>query len=210
MELNLDKWKHIEEIRRSYDDFISNLKKIRDIKPELEKDLSPVKSELQGKRDILVQKLFPAGNILEVYSQDYAPGKKAKILLSGQKRLESLNNNALLDHAVLLHKTCERHMQTSPDSNGNAGTKSTGHDIKRYGLTGDMLDELHTASHQFQSTLKLKDDIITYRNKTRRKLEGLIRANRKLLESRLNKLMTVFSGTHPSFYNEYHRISTGN
>ena len=56
MELNLDKWKHIEEIRRSYDDFISNLKKIRDIKPELEKDLSPVKSELQGKRDILVQK----------------------------------------------------------------------------------------------------------------------------------------------------------
>ena len=82
--------------------------------------------------------------------------------------------------------------------------------INRYGLTNLMLDELYTSIQPFQSSLKLRKDVDIYRKKTGKKQEGHIRANRKLLEGRLNKLMTVFSGTHPSFYREYRKISSKN
>ncbi len=200
MERNLDKWSTIEEIRKTYDEFISNLKKLKDLQPELEKDLAPVEQELSEKRMLLVQKVFPVGSILEVYAVDHRIGKKFNALLIGRKQLESYSSKELLDHATRIHKLTDKYMeQISPAP-----------DIKRYGLTRSMMDELNSANHQFQSARKLRSDVISYRKKTRKKSEELIRANRKLLKNRLNKLMTVFSGTHPAFYLEYSKINTKN
>ena len=256
MEGHLDKWNTIAEIRKTYDEFVNNLKKLKDLQPELERDITPLRQELADKRDTLAGKLLPVGNILEVYAEDHRIGKKARLLIAGQKKLESCSDNKLLDHANRLHKITDKYMQRalnesgsaqnhpgesepvqggpegSPPGNGSpdedrsmeqieSGMKNTGEDrsmeqkeprkdIKRYGLTLEMLDELYAAKQQFQSTLILHDDVISYRKKTQKKKDGLIRANRKLLKNRLNKLLTVFSGTHPSFYKEYSSISRNN
>jgi len=198
MESNLEKWNSIEEIRRTYDEFINNLKKIKELQPELERDLSPVRKELQDRRDLLLQKIFPVGNILEVYAEDYKPGKKARSLIISQKKIESIGNKELLDHAERLSKLINKYMHR---------TKDAEQDIKRYGLTQSMLDGLHSTGQQFLSSIQLRQDVESYRNRTRKKRDVLITANRKLLKKRLNKLMTVFSGTHPSFYQEYNLIS---
>ena len=101
-------------------------------------------------------------------------------------------------------------MRQASGGDKNLDSMSPMTDIKRYGLTNLMLDELYTSTQQFQSTLKLRKDVDVYRKKTGKKQTGIIRTNQKLLESRLDKLMTVFSGTHPSFYGEYSKISSKN
>jgi len=207
MERNLEKWNSIEEIRRTYDEFVNNLKKIKELQPELERDLSPVRKELQDRRDLLLQKIFPIGNILEVYAEDHRPGKKAKSLIINHKKLESLGNRELLVHAERLSKLINKHMHRTENADNPTGRIPPGQDIKRYGLTQSMLDELHSTGQQFLSSIQLREDVESYRNKTRKKRDVLIAANRKLLKKRLNKLMTVFSGTHPSFYQEYNSIS---
>ena len=203
MEGNLDKWNTIEEIRRTYDEFINNLKKLKDLHPELEHDLTPVKLELAEKRNLLIQKLFPVGNILEVYAEDHHLGKTGLSLVIGKKQVESFSNQDLLDHATRLHKLIDKYMHRPMDENESVKQVSPGQDIKRYGLTQSMMDELNGAGHQFQSALYLRKDMTTYRKKAKKKVEGLIASNRDLLKNRLNKLMSVFSGTHPSFYTEY-------
>lgn len=197
MERNLDKWSTIEEIRKTYDEFISNLKKLKDLQPELEKDISTVEQEMAEKRKLLVQKIFPLANILEVYAGDHRLGKKVNALLLSCQPLESCNNKDLIDHANRIQKLTEKYTNQPEEE-----------DIKRYGLTRSMLDEMNSAIHQFESASKLRKDVNSYRKKIRKKSNELIRADRKLLKSRLNKLMTVFSGTHPTFYLEYRNIST--
>ncbi len=236
MEGSLDKWNTIEEIRRTYDDFIKNLKKLKDLQPELDKDISAVKKRTTDSRDHLLEKLFPVGNILEVYAEDHRLGKKARSLLPGREKIKSAGHRKLLDHARRLHRQTDKYMhrgekqadpgesrvETGPEAGSGPGKDTgrngsepgqdaakiePGQDIKRYGLTSGMLEELHSAIQEFQSILKLHDDVLKYRKQTTRKFEKLIRANRNLLKNRLNKLMSVFSGTHPTFYREYREIT---
>jgi hypothetical protein len=210
MELHLEKWNGIDEIRRTYDEFMNRLKKIRDLQPELQKDISGPKQELKRKRIRLLHLLMPAVNILEVYAQDHPVGKNTEALLINQMKLESLKNMQLLTYAKNLLGRCERYLQRSLTKESALDDISPMNDITRYGLTRRMLDEIDDATREFQSTFKLRQDLKTSRKKTRKKLEGHIRGNRKLLDNRLNKLMTVFSGTHPSFYEGYRAASLKN
>jgi hypothetical protein len=197
MENNLDKWNSIEEIRRTYDEFTHNLKKLKDLQPELERDLAPVLNELGDKRELLMQRLFPVGNILEVYAEDHKMGKKSISLLKSSKKLDSISNKDLLSHYSLLRQVIDKYLHK---------VEGDGQDIRQYGLTDLIMDDLHSAGNQYESALYLHKDVISYRKKVRKKMGILILANSKLLKNRLNKLMTVFSGTHPTFYQEYSRI----
>ncbi len=203
MENNLEKWNSIDEIRRTYDDFVNNLNKITEIQPELERDLSPLKKELTEKKQLLLQRLFPVGNILDVYAEDHNISKQNRALVKERKQLESLGNRELLDHASRLHRLIDKYMHRDEKQKPARRKISPGKDIQRYGLTQAMMDGLHSAIHQFQSALELRKDVSTYRKKVKKKRDGLIRANRRLLKNRMNKLMSVFSGTHPSLYKEY-------
>jgi hypothetical protein len=206
MESHLDKWNSIEEIRKTYDEFINKLKKIKELQPELDRDLSPLKKEMNDRQEILLRKLFPVGNILEVYAQDHKLGKKAGSLLISGKSLDSMDTEALLKHSRRLYKFVDRHIESTIDSEIPSDKISQEQGLKRYGLTKLMLDDIHIAIQQFQSSVQLNLDVLSYQKKTRKKRNTYVRANRKLLKNRLNKLMTVFSGTHPSFYLEYSRL----
>ena len=62
MEINLEKWNGIDEIRRTYDVFINNLKKINELQPELKQEITGLKEELAVKRSAMLKKIFPVGN----------------------------------------------------------------------------------------------------------------------------------------------------
>ena len=72
-----------------------------------------------------------------------------------------------------------------------------------------MMDELNSSTHQFDSALHLHKDVSIYQSRVRSERDTLVKANRKLLKNRLNKLMSVFSGTHPSFYQKYQELTSG-
>lgn len=197
MEDQLDKWQSITEMRKTYDVFIKNLKKLKDLQPDLETNLDPVQDELQEKREQLIRKIFPVTNILAVYVADKKLKKGNKNLIISKEELRRLKKGKLLDSARRILKTTEKYFP-DPDQQD--------HDLFRYGLTAVMVDEFRTALTKYAYALKLHKDLLRNRNKSRNTSNRLMKANREILNKRLDKLMTAFSVTHPSFYLDYANI----
>ena len=212
MEANLNKWNSIEEIRNSYDRFVQNLKKIGDLQPELDQDFTPIREEVSLRRQNLLEKLSPAGNILEVFTRDHDPGKKVRAMASDWRRAESLGNHRLLDLSAGIHDFMEEHLPPEgteihgPPGGGPA--VATHADLRRYGMNETLLKAVQASIREYRYALGQLDEVLGRMKKTRKKRDGLIRNNRKILKNRLDKLMSVFSGTHPSFYLEYSTLRT--
>ncbi len=197
MENQLEKWHSITEIRRTYDEFIRNLKKLKDLQPDLEKNLDPVRDELKEKREQLIEKIFPVTNILAVYATDKKLKKGTRNMIIKRDELNKLNKAKLLDLADRMLKSTEKYF---PDPG------VVEHELLSYGLTTIMVDEFSTALTKYAYALQLNKDLLRNRSKSRKTSNRLLKANREILNKRLDRLMTVFSITHPSFYQEYTTI----
>ena len=190
METNLEKWKNIEEIRKAYDEFVNHLKKFTDLQPDLEIDLSPLDEEWEQNRKVLISKTFPIGNILLVYADDH--GKKVDPALGlSWVKMKGLKNKVLLKTAS---DVCEK------------AQKYSHNELESYGLNHSMIEALAEALRECDHSFRMRADMLTNRRQTLKKSKIHFKTLRKLLERRLDKLMTVFSGTHPSFYGEYLEI----
>ena len=194
MEDQLEKWHSITEIRKTYDEFIKNLKKLKDIQPDLEKNLDPVQDELKEKREHLIEKIFPVTNILAVYVSDKKMKKGTRSMIISKEELNKLKKVKLLDLASRMLKATEKYF---PDP----GQEDS--ELSRYGITAVLLDEFSTALTKYAYALQLNKDLLRNRSKSRKTSNRLLKANRETLNKRLDRLMTVFSVTHPSFYQDY-------
>jgi tetratricopeptide (TPR) repeat protein len=197
MEDQLEKWKSITEIRKTYDEFIKNLKKLKDLQPDLEKNLGPVHDELEEKREYLIGKIFPVTNILAVYISDNKSKNGARSMILGREEFSRLKHAKLLDFAGRMLKTTEKYFPDPVQEDS---------ELSRYGLTPIMVDEFSTALTKYAYALKLSKDLLRNRSRSKKTSNRLLKANRELLEKRLDRLMTVFSVTHPSFYKDYINI----
>ena len=197
MEDQLEKWHSITEIRKTYDEFIKNLKKLKDLQPDLEKNLGPVQDELKEKQENLIGKFFPVANILAVYGSDNKLKKGVRSIIINQDELNKMKKGKLLDLAGKMLKTTEKFFpdQEQEDS-----------ELSQYGLTAIMVDEFSTALTKYAYALQLNKDLLRNRSKSKKTSNRLLKDNCKLLEKRLDRLMTVFSVTHPSFYQDYASI----
>ena len=197
MEDQLEKWHSITEIRKTYDEFIKNLKKLKDLQPDLEKNLGPVQDELKEKQENLIGKFFPVANILAVYGSDNKLKKGVRSIIISQDELNKMKKGKLLDLAGRMLKTMEKFF---PDQ------EQAESELSQYGLTAIMVDEFSTALTKYAYALQLNKDLLRNRSKSKKTSNRLLKDNCKLLEKRLDRLMTVFSITHPSFYQDYANI----
>ncbi len=197
MEDQLEKWHSITEIRKTYDEFIKNLKKLKDLQPDLEKNLGPVQDELKEKQENLIGKFFPVANILAVYGSDNKLKKGVRSIIISQDELNKMKKGKLLDLAGRMLKTTEKFF---PDQ------EQAESELSQYGLTAIMVDEFSTALTKYAYALQLNKDLLRNRSKSKKTSNRLLKDNCKLLEKRLDRLMTVFSITHPSFYQDYANI----
>ena len=197
MEDQLEKWHSITEIRKTYDEFIKNLKKLKDLQPDLEKNLGPVQDELKEKQENLIGKFFPVANILAVYGSDNKLKKGVRSIIISQDELNKMKKGKLLDLAGRMLKTMEKFF---PDQ------EQAESELSQYGLTAIMVDEFSTALTKYAYALQLNKDLLRNRSKSKKTSNRLLKDNCKLLEKRLDRLMTVFSITHPSFYQDYASI----
>ena len=197
MEDQLEKWHSITEIRKTYDEFIKNLKKLKDLQPDLEKNLGPVQDELKEKQENLIGKFFPVANILAVYGSDNKLKKGVRSIIINQDELNKMKKGKLLDLAGKMLKTTEKFF---PDQEQEES------ELSQYGLTAIMVDEFSSALTKYAYALQLNKDLLNNRSKSRKTSNRLLKVNREILNKRLDRLMTVFSVTHPSFYQDYANI----
>jgi hypothetical protein len=193
MESNLEKWKNIPEMRKTYDGFVRHLKKLTDLQPDLEMDLEPLREEWKQKRKRLVSKSFPVANVLWVYEKDQAKEANTDFGISLDK-MNGLKNKKLLKTASLVFNKAEEYRASG---------------LEAYGLDDSMIMELEDALRQYESAMKMRTDMLLNRKKSLREFRLHFKAIQDLLAARLDKLMTVFSGTHPSFYKAYFKARKG-
>lgn len=197
MEDQLEKWHSITEIRKTYDEFIRNLKKLKDLQPDLEKNLDPIQDEMKEKREQLIDKIFPVSNIMAVYVTDKKLKKGTRNMVINKEDLNKLKKAKLLDLADQTLKSTEKHF---PDPDVEE------HELLSYGLTAIMVHEFSTALTKYAYALQLNKDLLSNRSKSRKTSNRLMKANLEILNKRLDRLLTVFSITHPSFYQDYTSI----
>ena len=118
-------------------------------------------------------------------------------MIISREELNKLKKAKLLDLAGQMLKTTEKYLP-DPDQADS--------ELSRYGLTPIMVDEFSTALTKYAYALQLNKDLLRNRGKSRKTSNRLLKANRKMLEKRLDRLMTVYSVTHPSFYQNYTSI----
>ena len=88
MENNLQKWQHIDQFRSNYDEFVYNLKKIKDLNATIEKDLSGTEQEIESLKSKIKSQAIPLLNLLELFAMDH----KSKKLLNKIEKIKGKQN----------------------------------------------------------------------------------------------------------------------
>ena len=175
MEGQLEKWNSIVRIRKTYDEFIRNLKKLKDLQPDLEKNLGPVQEELKTKQEKLIEKIFPVANILAVYGADNKKKKTFRNMIVSQEELGTMKKEKLLDLSGRMLKITEKFFPDPEQSES---------ELSEYGLTPVMVDEFSQAVTKYAYALQLNRDLLRNRRNSKKISNRLLKANREILEKR--------------------------
>jgi hypothetical protein len=203
MEKNIVKWKDVEEIKKKYDHFVRNLKKIEDDLLIISTDLSPLEQKSTASKEELIRKVSPIAGVLGVYAGDIGDMKLARIGGMSEKELRKIQPKAL-------KKYCTKVIKISGDllRPVDENKKPPKRVISGYGLTPLHLEKLHQALDQYISQeAKFLESRKKYK-RSKAKLEKRIAFNNKLLKGQLDRMILLFRDSEKTFYNAYLRSRT--
>jgi hypothetical protein len=193
METHNSRWQSVPEMKKNYDIFVRNLKKIDDHIEVLRTDPDPLKKDRLHSRQALIDQLFPVISVLGVYAFDRGDSKLGKFVRMKFSDLEKMKADALQKYGIKVLKTSRALMEG----------QEAGQPLTDYGLTGKHLDRMKQALDRF-----IQDDASYVRSreekkKSRKKLDRRIAENDQLLKKKLDRMMHLFRDTQKKFYNAY-------
>lgn len=199
MEKNLSKWQSVKELKKKYDLFVRNIKKIDDYDTILRTDFAPLKEKRAISKKELMGKVFPVISVLGVFAYDKGDKKTGKLANVKFSELEKMKHNALVKYSTRVLKISGLLIEQNPE----AGEKTTKHVIADYGLTSKHLEGLQTALDISIGDEAAYAEIRLRKKKSKAKLERRIRDNNTLLKKKLDRMMHLFSDSQKSFYSAY-------
>lgn len=199
MEQYATKWQPIPEMQHKYDLFVHTLKKIDDHMAILGKDPEPLKVKRDQSRTGLVERLFPVTSVMAVLASDLGDKKIGVLTGARYNDLEKMDQDVLVKYCTKILKVSGRMLAQQPVD----GKKSPGHMISGYGLTTGHLEGLQAALDKFTRDAKDYSDLRLQQKKSKLKLDSSIRANNRLLKSKLDRMIHLFRETQPAFYKAY-------
>jgi hypothetical protein len=197
MEKNLNKWSNIDHFKSNYDDFVLNLKKLKDLLSITEKDLSATKSSLKSLRNDIETKLVPVTNLLDLYAGDKNKKTLKKKIDNARGKLSTMSPEGLNKYVVEITNFAEKKFN-KVDEGGQKSNKLQG-----YGLSMKLIDELKTDNENYadlRASLKAEKKAV---KEAIKEISKRIKENEKIIKSRFKKFMTVFMNTDPAFYEAY-------
>lgn len=199
MEKNLTIWQSVTALKKKYDQFVRNIKKIDDYDTILRTSSEKLKEKRIKSHKELVEKLFPVTSVLSVFASDAGHHKLENLTKVKYSRLEKMKHDALVKYSARILKTSGLLLEQPPE----AGKKIPKQAIADYGLTYGHLDGLQTA---VDSSIRDETAFTEFRakkNKSKKKLERRIGKNNILLNKELDRMMHLFRDSQKSFYNAY-------
>jgi len=199
MEKNLSKWQSVKELKKKYDLFVRNIKKIDDYDTILRTDFAPLKEKRAISKKELVGKVFPVTSVLGVFAYDNGDKKMGKLANVKFSELEKMKHNSLVKYSKKILKISGPLIEQNPE----AGKKTPKHVIADYGLASKHLDGLQTSLDNCIRNEAGFTEIRLMKNKSKAKLEQRIRDNNVLLKKKLDRMMHLFRDSQKTFYSEY-------
>ena len=199
MERHLGKWQPVAELKRNYDLFIKNLKRIDDSLGHISIDLDPIRHELAASRTKLIEQLFPATSVLAVYAIDRGDRKLQKMAKVKFTELEKMDPRELEKYTRRILKT----IRGLIEKEAGEGKKQAASHIKDYGLGEKHLEDMQQSLDHYMAKEEQLEQTRLMRKKSRKKLAGSVRDNNALLKKKIDRLMQLFRETESAFYKEY-------
>lgn len=207
LESNLKLWQNVEALKKNYDRFVRNIKRINDLETELNKDSSSLKAGIDEARKRLFETLYPVASVLNVYASETGNNKLIRMTDLDLSDLENMKNSKLLKlgngilkshNKLILLKNKSDKMKIN-DTNLQAVTE-------HYGLTQVHTDNFQEALKDFSDKVENFEILKATKTKACKKLNNRARDNENILTGRIDKIMTVFMQGNKKFFNDYQKI----
>lgn len=208
MESNLKLWQNVEALRKNYDRFIRNIKRINDLEAELAESPVSLDTEKEKARKKLAEAILPVVNVLNVIASETGNKKLMKITdlinsdIENQKcnKLLKLGDKILKNHKKLIAVN-NKSDKKNPDGSGKLRIVTD-----HYGLTQDHMDKFQDASQNLNEKVESSDNLKARQIKVRRIIKKRIEENERILSGRIDKIMTVFLKGNKNFFSDYQKI----
>jgi hypothetical protein len=204
LEKNLSKWDGLSALREIYDDFMKNYVKIKKLSDEQIKRPAALINAKNKLLNQLTEKVIPVANVLEVYLTGKNKKNYKKVKISKNKLLKSKDSKILKKCELVLRNSRKLFNKATKDAE-KVITATSKTNIKDYGLTEVMLNDLEDIFNKYKAESEQVGDKLKKEIKITEKILTLVKKNNKLLKKKLDKLMIIFESKDPEFYEIYQK-----
>lgn len=211
LSVNKESLNKVSRFQIAADQLSTNEKKMVDLQPLLNKDITSSEKVRNKRRGELIEKIMPVIRIMQVFAFD----KKKKKL---QKRLEYLTleyvenrtDNKLIKITKKIWLIAIKYGEYSttfiskiksslnPDkSKANIKFK------KEYGLMPDMIKNIEDSNIKFIESMLLYQGGLKEKEKVAMKMKKINKQTKNLLSNKLDRFVLLFEKENPNFYIEY-------
>jgi hypothetical protein len=199
MEKHLTKWQSVTELKRKYDRFVRNLKKIDDYYLDLQKHLAPLKQSKRNSRKALLEQLFPIASVVGVFAYDMGDRKLGKNVDMKLSELKKMKADALEKYCFKVLKISGSLLEPTVET----ASSPPKHAIADYGLTPKHLESLQLA---LENSIRDEEEFSKTKlskKKSKAKLEQRVRENNILLKKKMDRMIRLLRESQKTFYADY-------
>lgn len=194
-------WTGVFQLRNVFEKFTENTVRLTKLKTEQEKDLQSFFNTMTEKRETLIILCTPIINIILAYAHDQKEKELLKKLNLNKNKLAISNDSDLIEKCKTIYKAAKKLYKKSSIEVENSDNKKVG--IKDYGLDEKMIIDLEVAVKDFGKSRLALHEAIQAKDKMGKQIATIIKKNKKLLENKMDLLISIFEKSSPDFYKSY-------
>lgn len=198
---NEQTWTKVYQLKKIFGKFAENNNRLTVLKTEQEKDLQPLLSAMFEKRETLITLCTPVVNIILAYSHDKKEEKLLKKMNHSKNKLVKSKDSDLIEECKTIGKAAKKLFKQSIGEKEKSDKKAV--NILEYGLTEKMIVDLDNAGKNFVESLLAMHEAIQNKDKMGKEITSVLKKNKKLLENKIDLLISIFETSNPDFYKSY-------
>lgn len=180
-------WQPLLPFKSAHDEFKSNLGSIEDATQRQEVSLKGVALDKRFKKDAMVKLAAQLAQPVFAYAED-----KGDVVMRDQVNYSQ--SRLLQSRDAVVAQVCQNIHDL-----GNANIA----DLAAYGVLPADVQKLQAAIDAYIATVGSPRALLTIRKGATAEIEALVKDTMKVLNNRMDKLMSTFEKSDPSFHQEY-------
>lgn len=194
-------WGVVPQLVNVMEIFSENVKAVIELKSEHGKDIKALLDNKLNKRKELIEYSLPVLNVLLAFGHDLKDKDLLKKLNFSRNKLTKSKDLDLIENSKLIYKTAHKFYMKSLETKETEAENAI--DIFGYGLNDKMLEEIEIAEKAFIEALTGLKAAIKHKTMVSQQITMKIKENDKLLQNKIDLLISIFEPSNPDLYKSY-------